>query len=56
MSKVFGCKHHTLYSNQTNLWVVADLLGLGGVFYSKLMWLEIIATSDINLLVLLSFD
>ena len=42
--------------NQTNLWVFADLLGLGGVCYSKLMWLEIIASSDIDLLVLLSFD
>ena len=56
MAKVMGCKHYTIYSNQTNLWVVADLLGLGGVFNSKLMWLEIIATSDIDLLVLLSFD
>mgnify|MGYP001803957664 CR=1 FL=1 len=42
--------------NQTNLWVVSDLLGLGGVFYSKLMWLEIISSSNIDLLVLLNFD
>ena len=42
--------------NKTNLWEVADFLGLGCVFYSKPMWLEIIASSDIDLLVLLSFD
>ena len=47
---------YNLISNQTNLWIVADLLGLGFVFYSKLMWLKIISSSDIDLLVLLSFD
>ena len=42
--------------DQTNLWVAADLLGLGSVFYSKLMWLEMISSSNIELLVLLSFE
>ena len=35
--------------NKINLWVVADILGLGGVCYSKLMWLEIIAPSDLTI-------
>ena len=53
MAKVMDATILQFISNQTNLWVVADLLGLGCVFYSKLMRLEIIASSDIDLPVLL---